>query len=284
VLALVRPETLPSAPPGNSNYSPKKSLDREVQSRMLRIAMERNIAVLKSLGLAAAFCAVASLAAAHERDTYKIGEKYYQITIGSLNEPFVVDNMSGVDLRVAEVAGPGGNASPKSAGPGAPVTELERTLKVELAAGNKKETLSFDPSDSAPGSYTAAFIPTVQTTYSYRLFGTMNGRPIDLTFTCVPGEGSETTEDASQVKLSDAILRVDKIGNFGCPMARNAAGFPEPALSSYELVQNMQTLAEAQRAASKQAATAQALGIAGLFAGLMGLLAGGAAWRRRKNS
>jgi hypothetical protein len=244
--------------------------------------MRRNIAALRSLALAAALCAAASLAAAHERDTYKIGDKYYLITIGSLNEPFVVDNMSGVDLRVSEVSGPGGNGSPKSTG--APVAGLERTLKVELAAGNKKETLSFDPSDSAPGAYTAAFIPTVQTTYSYRIFGTINGSPIDLTFTCVPGEVSETTEDTSQVKLSDAILRVDKIGNFGCPVARNAAGFPEPALSSYELVQNMQALVEAQRTASSHAATAQVLGIAGILAGLTGLLAGGVAWRRRKNS
>jgi hypothetical protein len=251
---------------------------------MLRIAMKRKIVALKAFALVAAFCAAASLAAAHERDTYKIGGKYYQITIGSLNEPFLVDNMSGVDLRVAEVSGPGANNSPKSTSSGAPVTGLERTLKVELAAGNKKETLSFDPSDTAPGAYTAAFIPTVQTTFNYRIFGTINGSPVDLTFTCVPGEASETTEDASQVKLSNAILRIHKIGNFGCPGARSAAGFPEPALSSYELAQNMQTLAKAQRTAAKQVATAQALGIAGLLAGLIGLLAGGVAWTRRKNS
>lgn len=246
--------------------------------------MKRNSAILKCLTLATAFCAVASLAAAHERDTYKIGEKYYRITIGSLNEPFVVDNMSGVDLRVAEVASPRANNSPNSTDASIPITGLERTLKVELSAGNKKETLSFDPSDSAPGAYTAAFIPTVQTTFAYRIFGTINGSPVDLTFTCVPGEGSETTEDTSQVQLSDAILRVDKIGDFGCPVARTTAGFPEPALSSYELVQKMQTLAEAQQTASKQVATAQVIGIAGLLAGLTGLVAGGMAWRKRKNS
>jgi len=249
---------------------------------MLRIAMKRNIAVLKSFALAATFCAVASLAAAHERDTYKIGDKYYRITIGSLNEPFVVDNLSGVDLRVEEVSPPAGDNPSKSTRAGAPVTGLERTLKVELSAGNKKETLSFDPSDSAPGAYTAAFIPTVQTTFSYRIFGTINGSPIDLTFTCVPGEASETTEDASQLKLSDAILRVDKVGNFGCPVARSAAGFPEAALSSYELAQNMQTLAEAQRTAGKEVATARVLGIAGILAGLAGLLAGGVGWRKRQ--
>ena len=246
--------------------------------------MKRNIAVLQAFALVAVFGAIASLAAAHERDTYKIGGKYYRITIGSLNEPFVVDNISGVDLRVAEVAAPGGNGSTKSGRAGAPVTGLERTLKVELAAGDKKETLSFDPSDSAPGAYTAAFIPTVQTTFSYRIFGAIDGSPVDITFTCVPGEASETTEDTSQVKLSDAVLRIDKIGNFGCPVARSAVGFPEPALSSYELAQNMQTLVNAQQTASKQVATAQTLGVAGLFAGLMGLLVGGMAWSRRKKS
>jgi hypothetical protein len=246
--------------------------------------MKITIAALKTIAIAAAFFAAASLTAAHERSTYKIGGKYYRITIGSLNEPFVVDNTSGVDLRVAEVAAPGANGPSKSGRAGSPVTGLERTLKVELAAGNKKETLSFDPSDTSPGSYTADFIPTVQTTFSYRIFGTINGSPVDLTFTCVPGEGSETAEDASQVKLSGVVLRVDKIGNFGCPVARSGAGFPEPALSSYELAQNMQTLAEAQHAASSRAATAQTIGIAGLVVGFTGLLAGGIAWRKRKSS
>ena len=159
---------------------------------------------------------------------------------------------------------------------------LEQTLKVELAAGGKKETLSFDPSDEAPGSYAANFIPTVQTTYSYRIFGTINTSPIDLTFTCVNGEVSETAEDNSQVKVSDTITRVNKIGAFACPAPRKAMGFPEPSLSSYELNQNTQALAAAAQMAGKQAATAEALGIAGVLAGLLGLVIAGIARKRKQ--
>jgi hypothetical protein len=241
---------------------------------MLQIVMKKQFSVLILAALAMAFLALAPKASAHERDTLKIGDKYYLFTLGSLNEPFVVDNQSGVDFRVSQVAGPG---SVK----GAPVTGLDRTLKVELIAGNKKETLSFDPSDEAPGAYTANFIPTVQTTFSYRIFGTVSSIPVDLTFTCVAGGDSETAEDNSQVKVSDTITRLNKIGAFACPAARKAMGFPEPALSSYELDQNTQNLAAAAQMAGKQATTAQTLGIIGFITGISGLVVAGIVWKRK---
>ena len=243
--------------------------------------MKKQFSFLRLVTLAIAFCTVAHPALAHERDTYKIGDRYYLITVGSLNEPFVVDNMSGVDLRVSQVAELGGNGTARAIGSGSPVTGLAQTLKVELAAGDKKETLSLEPSDTAPGFYTAAFIPTVQTTYSYRIFGTINSNLVDLTFTCVPGEVSETAEDNSQVKVSSTIIRLDKVGAFGCPVARNTAGFPEPALSSYELNQNTQNLAAETRMASKQATTVRALSIVGFISGLSGLAVAGLAWKRK---
>lgn len=89
--------------------------------------------------LAIAVFTVAPPSSAHERDTFKIGGKYYVLTVGSLNEPFVVDNISGVDLRVSQVTGPAGNGSSKEASKGVPVTGLEQSLKVELAAGDKRK-------------------------------------------------------------------------------------------------------------------------------------------------
>jgi hypothetical protein len=252
-----------------------------VQSRMLQITTKTQSSVTKLVTLAIALCTLAPVAVAHEHDLYKIGSTYYLITVGSLNEPFVVDQMSGVDLRVSEVAGPAAKGASKTAGNGTPVAGLEQTLKVELAAGDKKETLSLDPSDSAPGSYTAAFIPTVQTTYSYRFFGTINSNPIDLTFACIPGEVSETAEDNSQVKVSGTVTRIRKVGAFGCPAARSAVGFPEPALSSYELNQNAQNLAAVARASSRQATMAEAMGVVGCIAGLLGLAVAAIAWKRR---
>jgi hypothetical protein len=248
---------------------------------MLQIPVNKHLSALQLAVLAILFCSVAPRASAHEHDTYEIGNKYYLITVGSLNEPFVVDNMSGVDLRVSQVPGAGGKDSTRVIGKGSPVTGLEQTLKAELAAGDKKETLSLDPSDSAPGSYTAIFIPTVQTTYSYRIFGTINGSPVDLTFACVPGEVSETAEDKSQVKVSETVTRVDKVGAFGCPAARNSAGFPEPAVSSYELNQNLQNVAAAARLAGNDARTSQMLSIVGFIAGLSGLAVAVMAWKRK---
>jgi hypothetical protein len=238
---------------------------------MAQITMKKQYLILRLFAAALLFHAVASIAMAHEHDTFKIGDKYYVLTVGSLNEPFVVDSMSGVDFRVSRIAGPGGKGASVESVKGTPVTGLDQTLKVELSAGNKKETLAFDPSDDAPGAYTAAFIPTVQTTYSYRIFGTIESKPVDLMFACVPGEVSEKAEDNAQVKVSDTVMRVDKVGAFSCPAARNVAGFPEPALSSYELSQNTQNLSTAAQTAGKQASMGQTFGIAGLIAGLLGL-------------
>lgn len=243
--------------------------------------MKKQFSLLSVATLVIAYFGVAAVASAHERDTFKIGSKYYVFTVGSLNEPFVVDNISGVDLRVSQVTGPAASGASKETGKGTPVTGLEQTLKVELVSGDKKETLSFDPSDEAPGAYAANFIPTVQTTYSYRIFGTINGSPVNLTFTCVAGEVSETTEDNSQLKVSDTITRINKIGAFACPAPRKNMGFPEPSLSSYELNQNAQDLAAAAQMAGKQAKTAQALSIAGIVAGLLGLAFAGMVWKRK---
>ncbi len=244
---------------------------------MLQIVMKKQYLALVPGVIAVALFSFAPSTSAHERDTFKIGNKYYVITVGSLNEPFVVDSMSGVDLRVSEVAGPGGSAKDK----GAPVTGLEQTLKVELAAGDKKETLTLDPSDEAPGSYAANFIPTVQTTYSYRIFGTISGALVELTFACVPSEASETAVDNSQVKISDTITRINKVGAFGCPAGRSEMGFPEPALSSYELDQNARNLAAAAQAAGKQASAARTLSVVAILIGLSALAVAGISLKRK---
>jgi hypothetical protein len=239
--------------------------------------MKKYFLILRWAVFAVALLTFAPFAVAHERDTFKIGDKYYLLTVGSLNEPFIVDNISGVDLRVAQLSGPAG----ETAGKGTPITGLERTLKVELAAGDKKETLSFDPSDKTPGSYSANFIPTVQTTYSYRIFGTIDSNSVDVTFTCVAGEVSESAEDNSPVKVSDSITRLRKVGAFGCPASKRTLGFPEPSLSSYELNQAVQSLTAGNHAAGKQAATAQTLSIAGIVSGLLGLAVAGIALKRK---
>jgi hypothetical protein len=218
-------------------------------------------------------------AAAHEHDTFKIGDRQYVFTVGSLNEPVMVDKISGVDFRVALIPATGGHPD-RHGEAGTPVVGLDQTLKVELSAGNKKETLALDPVRNTPGSYAANFIPTVQTTYSYRIFGTIDNQSVDATFSCVTGEVSESAEDNGEVKLSGTVTRIGKVGAFGCPSARKIVGFPEPALSSYDLSQNTQSVAAAAEAAGKQAAMSQTLSIVALIVGVAGLALAGMVWKR----
>jgi hypothetical protein len=76
-----------------------------------------------------------------------------------------------------------------------------------------------------PGKYDAVFYPTVATTYSYRVVGTVNGTPFDVTFSCSPA-GHVATEDKSVVKVTPDVTRKGLRGSFGCPRSRGEAEFP----------------------------------------------------------
>ncbi len=170
---------------------------------------------------------------AHQRALYTIGDKDYLIIVGSLNEPIYVDDRTGVDLRVLT---PDPNDPMNSFAPNAkPVEGLEKTLKVEISAGGKKTTMDLSPVFRDPGHYYAIFYPTVATTYSYRIFGTINNVPVDLTFTCATAGEAGTSADNSIVKISDGVTRKGLTGGFGCPKIRSDAGFPEPYTSNAEI-------------------------------------------------
>src|SRR5437870_4471235 len=87
---------------------------------------------------------------AHENHVYRIGEKTYQFTVGSLNEPVTVDDKTGLDFKVSiPGAKPGAEATP--------VTGLDQTLKVELGAAGKKKVFNIQPSFGTPGAYKTSF-------------------------------------------------------------------------------------------------------------------------------
>ncbi len=174
------------------------------------------------------------VASAHEHQTFRIGGKTYDITIGSLNEPVTVDDKSGVDFTIVLGAG----EEEQESGEGhehtdtaTPVTGLEQTLKVELSAGDKKKTLDLSPQYGKPGSYKAVFFPTVATTLTYRVFGIIEGTNVDLSFTCNPAGHPQSPEDTTELAVSDGVTRLKKSGAFGCPGPKEDLGFPEPSLS-----------------------------------------------------
>ena len=149
------------------------------------------------------------------------------------------------------------------------------------AAGGKKKTYNLQASFGTPGTYKTSFYPTVQTTLSYRIFGTVEDVPVDLTFTCHPAGHARVPEDKAETKISDNVTRLSKRGSFGCPEAKAEVGFPEPAPSLVELQTKIDNLNSALSGAQSQAGTARMLGAAGLVAGVLGLAIGVMAWRRK---
>jgi hypothetical protein len=220
-----------------------------------------------------------ALALAHEHQIFNINGSYYQFTVGSLNEPVAVDDKTGVDLKVEQVTAEHAmekhdDSMPHVAETFPTVPGLDKTLKIELNAGGAKKVLGLSPVWNTPGSYKANFIPTVQTSFSYRFLGTVNNTPVDLTFTCLP-EGQTAAEDTKMVKMSDKVSRVSKAGGFGCPVAKADLGFPQQSASTYDLVTKD---AELTNTVSK----ANMTGLIGIVLGVLGLAAGAGALMMKK--
>jgi hypothetical protein len=169
---------------------------------------------------------------AHQRQLFTIGNTDYLFVVGSLNEPIFVDDKTGVDFA-AYIPDPTDPVNSQANGT-KPIEGLENTLKVELAAGDKKKVLNFEPAYQDPGHYEATFFPTIETTYNYTLFGNINGTDFRAIWTCTPAEG-EPLSDNSTVQISDNVIRKSVIGSFGCPESRTDLGFPEPYLSNNEI-------------------------------------------------
>ncbi|MDB4978469.1 MAG: hypothetical protein JWM56_655 [Candidatus Peribacteria bacterium] len=221
-------------------------------------------------------------ASAHEHQTFKIGDKTYSFTVGSLNEPVVVDDKSGVEFMVSQLGVPGavkpasdGDGNSESAG--VPVENLQQTLKVEVAAGDKKRVFDLSPAYGTPGTYEAVFYPTVQTTYSYRFFGTLNNTPVNVTFSCNPTGHTQTPEDKKEVKISDGVTRTDKAGAFGCPYGKAEMGFPEPSTTLADITTTLSGLAPTTDL------SATGLGVWSLLISIVALAVGaGAHMKKRK--
>ena len=170
---------------------------------------------------------------AHESRLYTIGNQDYWITVGSIGEPVFVDDKSGAEafIRKADPANP----LDRNANGTQLIEGLEKTLKFEISAGDKNKVFEIEPAFNDPGNYEAVFYPTVETTYNYRLFGTINNVTISLDFQCQTAEG-EGQQDNSTKQISEEVTQKAQRGGFGCITSRADVAFPEPYISNEELV------------------------------------------------
>jgi hypothetical protein len=179
--------------------------------------------LISSLSAILIFSMTASVVA-HERQLFTIGGKPMLLVIGSINEPVYVGDKSGVDF-FAYTPDSKDLLNDKANGT-KPITDLDKTMKVEVSAGPKNKTLDFDPDDDNPAHYTATFFPGAQTTYTYTLTGTINNTPVHLSYTCVPGAGDDTPGNNNKVTLSKGVERQGVAGGFGCPLPKSDATIP----------------------------------------------------------
>ena len=154
------------------------------------------------------------------------------------NEPVAVDDKTNVVLTVVSpnITDP---TNPEADGT-QPITGLENSLKVDIMAGNKTLVSEFEPAFGELGVYESeTFYPTVPTTFSFRVYGDINGTSFDNTVSCNPILGEDVPPDNSTVKISDGVERKALIGGLECPEDRT--GFPEPYTSQHEIVQMLNT-------------------------------------------
>lgn len=134
-------------------------------------------------------------ATAHERRT--LGE--YEVVVGFLNEPAIVEEPNGLDFRVQRGSGDGAE----------PVEGLAGALQAEVIYGGQTMELELEPAFGQPGAYRAEFIPTAEGAYTFHITGNIEGMEFDEQFTSGP-------ETFSEVASRDALNfpnAVDTIGN-----------------------------------------------------------------------
>jgi hypothetical protein len=124
--------------------------------------------------LAAATMLIMSIGVASAHEHRMAGS--YEFTVGFLNEPAILEEPNGLDLRVQKVEGHQAT----------PVEGLENTLKAEITYGGQTMPLEIEPAFRDPGAYTADVIPTAEGDYTFRIYGTIEGQQVDEQFTSSP--------------------------------------------------------------------------------------------------
>lgn len=155
--------------------------------------MVRTVSIIARCAIVALVLALLPLGAlAHERRELAGGQ--YEVEVGFIEEPVYVGEKNGLFLSVANLAAePAATPAAESGeeGGGAPVLGLADTLQAEVIYGDQTMALELQPVFSEPGTYNGFFFPMAEGDYTFRIFGEIEGNPVDETFTSSPeGFGS----------------------------------------------------------------------------------------------
>lgn len=191
-----------------------------------------------------------SVSLAHETRMFEINGVEYEMVVGSLNEPVIVDDKTGVSVEIVR--------------DGVYLVGAQDQIQVEMISGDKKKVVNLSPVHGTEGQYKSNFIATVPTTLTYRIFGTLENVPVDIAFTCNPAGHPQSEENTSRTEIGDKVFQTLKRGAFGCPQPKEEFGFPEPAPSSFEMdkaVNEIQTSVPAEQDQSNTSSSMSVIAI-----------------------
>jgi hypothetical protein len=187
----------------------------------------RWLAILVTLGV---LCLVTQRGLAHGHT--EVGD--FELVIGFSGEPAYQGEPNGLDLFVTNLK------------TGEMVNGLEDTLKAQIIFGSSERELAIEPQFGQDGAYTASLIPTEAGDYTWRIFGTIEGTPVDVSMTSSPD-------------------------TFGSVEPKSSVAFPAVEPSSMELSAQSSQAARMSQIALVAALVGAALGAAGLVFGLLSL-------------
>jgi hypothetical protein len=98
----------------------------------------------------------------------------YELVIGFSDEPALQGEPNGLDLFVTDTR------------TNERVNGLEQTLQAELTFGASSRTFDLRPQFGQDGAYTAYVLPTEPGDYTWRIFGEIEGTPVDVSMTSSP--------------------------------------------------------------------------------------------------
>ena len=200
------------------------------KTKVLKKNVWRNSAVLAAAVLLLALFASGALA--HGRT--EVGD--YELVIGFHVEPAYQGEPNGLDLFVTNQA------------TGEPVNGLEETLRVEIIYGSSTRELELRSQFGQEGAYTADVLPTETGDYTWRIWGDIEGTPVDVSMTSSPD-------------------------TFGSVEPKSEVAFPEAELTANELTAQADAAGQTAQTALIVGALGAVLGLAGLVVGWMGLRA-----------
>ena len=125
--------------------------------------------------------AVAFAAPVAAHDVRQIGD--YEFVVGFIGEPVFTGEKSGLELVVTKA--------------GTPVEGLETALVAAVIYGDAQRDLPLSAVPGRAGTYESVFIPTSAGAYTFHISGSIDGTPIDASFTSSPTGFDEVQELAA---------------------------------------------------------------------------------------